>query len=312
MRWREGARATLLGGVLGMAAAGAAAQRDPDGEVVLRRAELVRNPFVGTAIEVDLTVVSRDTGRTLRASRDLLLTQRGERALMLLGTKRAVAPGALLFADDTYWLLLPHAADPVELAMVHVVAGELSHVGFLRVDLRSRYRPREAVAEELDGVPCWRLELEPRRQPAPFGRVRYWIARDRLLPLRIDFHDAAGVRLKIARFTAYRDSGFGPRPARIEIEDTHRPGERATLVLGSPRPVPTAKLDFDVPALLALREAARRLAAEGVSVPSGQRLVAALAVAARERAASGPAISHASSPPASPAPPLPSRPPPPG
>ncbi|HEX6203399.1 MAG TPA: outer membrane lipoprotein-sorting protein [Thermoanaerobaculia bacterium] len=286
MRWRRSLGRTLLGGALcALSAAGAAAEREPGGEAVLRRAELVRNPFVGTAVDVGLSVVSRDSGRTLRQARYVLITQRGERALMLLAAEEGTDPGALLFADDTYRLLLPHAAEPVELAMRHVVAGELSHVGFLRIDLRTRYRPREMVADALDGVPCWRLELEPKARGAPFGRVRYRVARESLLPLRIDFHDAAGELLKTARFTAYRDTGLGPRPAQIEIEDAHRPRERAILTLGNPRPVATAKLVFDVSALVALRLAARRLAAEGEAAPSGERLVAALTSAAASRSA---------------------------
>lgn len=265
------------------AAAWAAAER-PKAATVLRRADLVRNPYLGTALDVDLSVVSAETGRELRRSRYTLLTHRDDRTLVLMHQTDRTSPGALLIADDTYWLLLPHAERPVELAFRHVVAGDLSHAGFLRVNLRVRYEPRHDGEETLGGVPCWRLELAPTSAPAPFGRVRYWVAQDGFLPLRIEFYGESGELLKTARFTRYQDTGVGRRPARIEIEDARRPDERATLTLSPPRGVETSKLEFDVDDLMALREAARRLAVESEAPVSGKQLVEALAASARASA----------------------------
>lgn len=261
--------------------AAAPAAEVPDAATVLRRADLVRNPFLGTALDLELSVVSREPERELRSSRYVLLTHRGDRTLLLMPQDDPAAPGALLIAEDTYWLLLPHAERPVELAFRHVVAGDMSHAGFLQVNLRLRYEARHAGEETVGGVPCWRLELEPKTPAAPFGRVRYWVASEGFLPVRIEFYDTAGELLKTARFTAYQDTRVGPRPARIEIEDAGRPRERATLTLGPPTGVPTSALAFDLDDLGRLREAARRLAADGAGPVDGRRLVEALLTAAR-------------------------------
>ena len=106
--------------------------------------------------------------------------------------------------------------------------------------------------------------------------MRYWVAQRGFLPIRIEFFGKAGELLKTARFTRYQDTGVGRRPARIEIEDARRPDERATLTLGPPRGVETSKLNFDVDDLMALREAARRLAAGSEAPVSGKQLVDAL------------------------------------
>lgn len=275
MRWSQ--RVLVLGLSWTLTAAVPAAAERPDAATLLRRADLVRNPFVGTALDLELSVVSRSSGRELRSSRYTLLTHRADRTLILMQQEDRTAPGAILIADDTYWLLLPHAERPVELAFRHVVAGDLSHAGFLRVNLRVRYEPRHDGEETLDDVPCWRLELAPKSGPAPFGRVRYWVAQLGFLPIRIEFYSAAGELLKTARFTGYQDTGVGRRPARIEVEDARRPREKTTLILGPPVGVPTSKLDFDLDDLLALRDAARRLAAEREVPLSGKWLVEALA-----------------------------------
>jgi len=262
----------------------------------LRRADLVRNPYLGTTVDLELSVVSKETGRELRQARFLMLThRRGSTLLLLSGEDRSregrTTPGALLIADDTYRLLLPHAERPVELALRHVVKGDLSHAGFLRVNLRERFEARHDGEETVEGVPCWRLELEPNSssgfgvaaETLPFQRVRYWIARHGALPIRIDFLGDAGEAIKTVRFTAYQDTGVGRRPARIEIEDAGRPDEKATLTLGEPAGVPTSGLAFDDADLLALRTAARRLAAESDRPVGGGSLVRALLIAARER-----------------------------
>ncbi len=284
--WSRGLRGALVLGLIGtlIAATSAAAER-PKAATILRRADLVRNPFLGTALDIDLSVVSRASGRELRSSRYTMLTHRSDRTLILMHQRDRTAPGALLIADDTYWLLLPNAEWPVELALRHVVAGDLSHVGFLRVNLRVRYEPRYDGEETLGDVPCWRLELEPKSETAPFGRVRYWVAQHGFLPIRIEYYAESGELLKTVRFTSYQDS-LGPRPARIEIEDTGRPGERTTLTLGRPRGVKTLKLNFDLDDLAALREAARRLAIESEAPVSGKQLVEALAASAHVQGAS--------------------------
>ena len=202
------------------------------------------------------------------------------------------APGTLLIADDTYWLLLPHTERPVELALRHVVAGELSHAGFLRVNLRVRYEPRHDGEETVGGVPCWRLELEPKSESAPFGRVRYWVAQRGFLPIRIEYYSEAGKLLKTARFTSYQNTGVGPRPARRGSRSTtpgaqarQRPRETTMLTLGTPRGVKTSNLEFDLDDLAALRDAARSLALESEAPVSGKQLVEALAAYARARGA---------------------------
>jgi len=275
--WRRGVRGALAAGLsCALTAASAAASERPDAAVILRRADLVRNPYVGTALDIELSVVSRESGSELRRSHYTMLTHRSDRTLLLMPQEDRTAPGALLIANDSYWLLLPRAERPVELALRHVVAGDLSHAGFLRVNLRVRYEPRHDGEEMIGGAPCWRLELEPKGTPAPFARVRYWVAQRGDLPIRIEYYGEAGELLKTARFTGYQDTGAGPRPARIEIEDTRRPRERTTLSLGRPRGVSTSTLDFDLDDLSALRDAARRLAIESEAPVSGKQLVDAL------------------------------------
>ncbi len=174
-----------------------------------------------------------------------------------------------------------HAEKPVELGLRYVVAGDLSHIGFLRINLRIRYKPHSDGEETLGDTPCWRLELEPKSESAPFGRVRYWVAQDGLLPIRIEYYTQAGALLKTVRFTSYGETNQGLRPERIEIDDTGRTAERAKLTLSTPKVVWTKNLRFGVADLFVLRDSAGRLATESDESVHGEQLVDALLASAR-------------------------------
>lgn len=253
-----------------------------DAVTLLRRADLVRNPFLGTSTDIEVSVVDRTTGRPLRRGKFHMLTRKGGQTLLLISQQGWASAGGLLIADDTYWLLLPEAEAPVALPFGQVVAGEISHAGFLRLDLRLHYQPRVDGEEVLGEMPCWRLELLPKSTKAFFSRIRYWVAKDNQLPIRLEFY-AAEKLLKTAHFVRYQDTGWGPRPAEIEIEDQLRPGEKTSLILGKPRGAKTSGLDFDVEDLIALRNAAHRLAEEGVTTGDGGRLLQALRENALDR-----------------------------
>lgn len=261
----------------------------PSTETILRRAELVRSPPLGIAVVVELQVLSARSGRELRAQRSLLITHRSGRSLLAVEPRPGEVGGALGIADDVYSLLFPGSDLPVDLALRHVVAGDLSHLGFLRVDLRRRFTARFAGEEVRDGRVCWRLELEAgpgeSRGSLPFRRVRYWVAREGFLPVRLEFYGEGNAALKTVRFVTHRRTGLGLRPARLEILDEGRPGERTILTLSSPRGVPTSVLAFDGHDLLALRDAVAAIASAGGDPLDGTALVRRLRVAAGRRSA---------------------------
>jgi len=246
-------------------------------DTILRRAELERNSWLDVAVDVDLQVVARATRRELRRSRFLMLTHRMDRTIMVLERQDPAEAGALLIRDDTYSMLLPRSQQPIELPLGRVVAGDLSHAGFLRVNLRIRYLPRLVGETTLDGSSCWELELTPLGDAAPFGRVRYWVTKDDGLPRRIEYFSPEGRRLKTVRFLEHRDIGLGFAPARLEIEDDDRPEETALLTLAPPERLDTYMLAFDRHDLELAREVAR---AGGDGAGLGARIVAALRDAA--------------------------------
>jgi len=232
-------------------------EKQPRVDSLLYRADQIMNVWAGMAIDIHMSVASKTTGHELRQADFTMLTHRNGTTLMLLYQAEIDTPGVLLMTPRVYSLLLPHAAQPVELPAERVLSGDLSHPGFLRVSLRNNYQPALVGAAEVEGVSCWRLELTPIGPDARFGRVGYWVSKQRARPMRITFFDKAGNPLKDVRFMDYHPTTSGlSKPARMVIEDTNRPDERTTLTMTEPKGIKTSKLKFNVDLLLPLREAA--------------------------------------------------------
>lgn len=225
---------------------------------LIRRAELKRNPFLGTAAELELRTLLESSGSTLRASRYLMITHRDDRTLVLLRGTAPATPAALLLDGGQALLLPAEAASPIALPMASVRAGDLSHLGFLRVNLRLQHEIRLVRPEPLGETDCWYLELESQREDLPFRRVRYWMERESLRPLRLDYADAEGRLLKSVRILEWQELPIGEAPLRMEILDAAAPGERTLVRLSGPERVPTRDAVFDEGALLHLREWAKR------------------------------------------------------
>ena len=228
---------------------------------VLRRAELKRNPFLGTAVELDLRTVERRSQRELRRATYLIITHRTDRTLVLPRGAEAGAQGAMLLADAAYRMLPAGASRPIVLPMRSVLAGDLAHLGFLRVNLRLDHELEQAREDSLDGRPCWSLQLSSERPDLPFRRVRYWIETESLRPLRLEYRDEGDALVKTVDFLDWQDLSIGEAPLSMEIRDAARPDELTRVRLSRPERVPTRDLRFDDAALHALREWAERRAA---------------------------------------------------
>ena len=82
VRWRSLGLAVGLSLSCVLTAATSNADKPQTTATVLRRAELIRNPYAGIAVDIDLSVVSRESGRELRSSSYILITNRRDQSLI--------------------------------------------------------------------------------------------------------------------------------------------------------------------------------------------------------------------------------------
>lgn len=79
--------------------------------------------------------------------------------------------------------------------------------------------------EIVDGVDCFVVELIPKYEHSGYTRIRYWVDKDRYIPIKIDYYDRANQFLKTQTFLDYqlhKDKFWRPERSEIENSQTDR------------------------------------------------------------------------------------------
>jgi hypothetical protein len=206
-----------------------------------------------------IAVEGESSGTPLRRTTSYTLIAQGrDRSLVLMREPRQFYPGTLLIVDGAYWLLFPRSDRPLQLTARHMLDGDIANGDLTRGNLLARYDPRLDGSETIDGDECWILELTRRDARALHPRVRVWVARRDLRPVRFDYYGETGQRLKTARYEDYRRGDLGFRSHRMVVDSTSGRRERTTLTFTDLRRIDPGHLPFDQRQLASVRDAARQ------------------------------------------------------
>ena len=244
------ASAALLGLGLspGLGAAGAeghALESAPAGVdtcALARRAEAVLRGDTHT-LEATLTIESPGLTRTrrlrLRAWDD---RRRGRSFLRVLAPARH-AGTALLKRVPNLWAYTPRAGHtvyvPPSMWREAWLASDFSHGDLVHAwsevrDCPQRVLRREAYPEAPGGGGAWIIEFVPREgAPSIPGRIVAWIDAEHGAPLRREYFDENGEKLRVLRFSDFRSVQGRPYPHRWEMSSARQKGHRSTLEVHS-------------------------------------------------------------------------------
>lgn len=182
--------------------------------------------------EATLAMVIEDArGRVIeRTLRTRSITEGGTRSTRITFTEPVDQRGVELLllervdGDAQQYLYLPSLGHHRRIAGA-AKSGRFEGSDFSFADLEQQ-NPKDARLERLPdatfaGVDVYRVEVHP-AAPAPdevYGKVGLWIAKDSLVPLRVDFFDRAGVLLKDLRVRRLKPVGDGFIPTRMVMRD---------------------------------------------------------------------------------------------
>src|SRR6185436_15441554 len=171
-----------------LAAGSAATAKPPDAEHILRKAEEIRNPDLDYAVEFTIHGVSRGSNVREREASYSMLARGKDRTVILMRTPESLYGALVLMVMNSYWMLLPRASKPWELSGAQMMNGDIATGDLARSNLTRGYTVRLFGDDEVDGEPCWRLELTPEDDAAHYARIVYWVAKKGFLPEKIDHY----------------------------------------------------------------------------------------------------------------------------
>jgi len=136
----------------------------------------------------------------------------------------------LLMVEDAMWFYLPSASRPIRVTPLQKLAGNASNGDVAQTDFAVLYTATIDGEEVLEGKPAWVLELTAKHKSASYRSVRYWVAKEGLLPLQAEFRLSSAKASKLARFEAYELVGGRQLLKRQVIVDLLRNGRPRTVL----------------------------------------------------------------------------------
>jgi len=135
---------------------------------------------------------------------------------------------ATLRDGDNMWLYIPNVGKPVRITSLQsVTGGVFNNADILRVDYAVEYNA-ESVAEEKDG---YLLSLKAKTGEVAYDRLKMWVDRKVLLPVKIEAYAASGLLIKTLYFKDIKDFGGGiRRPATVETDSPLYKGHRSVML----------------------------------------------------------------------------------
>jgi outer membrane lipoprotein-sorting protein len=202
-KWTRAAAVALA--LLAFGGRPALSSAGPDPQQILEAAEKSRTGgWTSFAMDVKIT----DEGTTgPRAVTNYQVLVKGVEQTLIKFTDPSDKGKLLLMVEDGMWFYLPSASRPIRVTPLQKLAGNASNGDVAQTDFAILYAATLVGEETLDGKPAWVLELTAKRKSATYHSVRYWVAKEGLVPLQAELRLTSDKPSKLARFEEYEQVG---------------------------------------------------------------------------------------------------------
>ncbi len=135
---------------------------------------------------------------------------------------------ATLRIGDNMWLYMPDVGRPIRITSLQSVTGSVfNNADILRIDYGAEYNV-EAAEEQKD---AYLLSLKAKTGEVAYDRLKMWVDKQLLLPVRIEAYAASGLLIKTLRFKDVKDFGGGiKRPATLETDSPLQKGYKSVML----------------------------------------------------------------------------------
>jgi outer membrane lipoprotein-sorting protein len=139
-----------------------------------------------------------------------------DKVVTLFVSPASEAGRATLRLGDNMWLYIPNVGKPIRItSMQSVVGGVYNNADIMRLDYSVEYAVENLEEDQGEHL----LHLKAKSGTVAYDRLKMWVAKDGLLPTRIECYAATGMLIKTLHFKDVKDIGEGAvRPAVMETD----------------------------------------------------------------------------------------------
>lgn len=195
---------------------------------IVRQADRIRAP--GPSFSFELTIVTPKGSEREPDARLAVSVKLPDKSLAKFLFPPRDRGRILLMVGPHLWVYLPTTDRPLRISPQQRLIGEVSHADVMRVNFGGDYLPTLVGEDQVEGVTCHVLELQGAVEGVTYHRIRYWVARETVRPVKAEFYTVTGLLLKTARYTRYREVLGTVRPTEILISDAVRAGALSRMI----------------------------------------------------------------------------------
>jgi outer membrane lipoprotein-sorting protein len=135
---------------------------------------------------------------------------------------------ATLRLGENMWLYIPNVGKPIRItSMQSVIGGIFNNSDIMRLDYSVEYDV-ETLTEEGDH---YLLELKAKTKQVAYDRLKMWVLKDQVQPVKIECYAATGMLIKTIQFKDIQDIGDGVvRPVVMETESPLQKGYKSVMI----------------------------------------------------------------------------------
>ncbi|MDR1968205.1 MAG: outer membrane lipoprotein-sorting protein [Burkholderiaceae bacterium] len=235
------------------------AMADPDltippgitAEKLLEATDRVRGGGVpGLEWKLKITASDADTGGDVR---ELLVKSAGDNSLAETTFPPRAAGGRLLQMGRSMWYGRPDLQKPISISSRQKMMGPAANGDIASTNYLKDYDATLVRVEEVEGEPCYLLNLVGKSKWVTYDRIEYWISTRRMVPVKAAFYTVSGKLFKTAVFESHNEINVGgdrqPFVSKMVIRDSINTDSVSVLEYREIKLVSFSRYDISVEAL---------------------------------------------------------------
>lgn len=158
-----------------------------------------------------------------------------DKALIVVTAPRREAGNKTLKVKNELWMYLRNTETTIKVPPSMMLqswnGSDFTNDDLVRESsLIDDYTMRILADEMLDGAAVWKLELVPRpTAPVVWGRILHWVRKDGFLPVRSEYYDETGLRIRTMVYSDFKEMGGRTIPTRWTMVNDQKSGNRTTF-----------------------------------------------------------------------------------
>ena len=197
---------------------------------IVRDADRARRPADGFVWKITITSYETNKSPTTDGF-EVFVKGIGRSFVKFIAPPRNVGRSLLGLGRDL-WIYLPEAGKPVRIPFSNRLVGQVANGDIARTDYAGDYDATLLGEESVGDVVCHVLDLKAKTKEVTYEAIKYWVSKDRRLPVKAEFYAGTGTLLKTGVFDNYKEIAGHLLVTRLTLIDAIRKDKKSVLDYG--------------------------------------------------------------------------------